>query len=253
MILHCESDGVGPDVVLLHGWGWHGGVWDDVAHALADEYRVWVPDFPGHGRSREPVVDFSLSDLTAAVSACVPRNAAWIGWSLGALVALMAAQRGETRRLVLAGATPRFVQDTDWQCGQSRQWFNHFGDELARDRDGALERFTSLHVAAKGNERRLLRRLRAELARYRAPDADALHAGLRVLEQTDLRAMLPTIAVPTLVWHGAQDQIVVSEAGERLARALPHARFVSVADAGHASILSHANVFVTTVKEFLRE
>ncbi|HNK33080.1 MAG TPA: pimeloyl-[acyl-carrier protein] methyl ester esterase, partial [Plasticicumulans sp.] len=32
-MLYCQSWGSGPDLVLLHGWGMHGGVWDDTVEA----------------------------------------------------------------------------------------------------------------------------------------------------------------------------------------------------------------------------
>lgn len=49
-MLYCQSWGSGPDLVLLHGWGMHGGVWDDTVEAFIDDWRVTVIDLPGHGR-----------------------------------------------------------------------------------------------------------------------------------------------------------------------------------------------------------
>ncbi|HNE00663.1 MAG TPA: pimeloyl-[acyl-carrier protein] methyl ester esterase, partial [Plasticicumulans sp.] len=48
-MLYCQSWGSGPDLVLLHGWGMHGGVWDDTVEAFIDDWRVTVIDLPGHG------------------------------------------------------------------------------------------------------------------------------------------------------------------------------------------------------------
>ncbi len=252
MTLHCESIGSGPDVVLIHGWGWHSGVWDAVASQLMHEFRVWLPDLPGHGRSRGPVADLSLAGLTQAIATAVPRSAIWIGWSLGGLVALTAAQQGIAQRLVLVATTPRFVQTQAWEYGQTTEWFRHFTDEFAQDAPRALERLASLHLTGNGNERPLLRQLRAALLRYPV-DAAALQAGLRLLEATDLRALLPTIQVPALVVHGTCDHVATVQAGEYLARSLPDARFVPVADAGHAAFLSHTDFFVEHLRAFLHE
>ncbi|MHB8535916.1 MAG: alpha/beta fold hydrolase, partial [Sulfuricaulis sp.] len=52
MTIFYERSGHGPDVVLVHGWGLHGGVWADIARGLSKDFRVTVPDLPGHGRSR---------------------------------------------------------------------------------------------------------------------------------------------------------------------------------------------------------
>jgi len=43
--------GSGPDVLLLHGWGMHSGVWENVVEGLRDDYRITMLDLPGHGYS----------------------------------------------------------------------------------------------------------------------------------------------------------------------------------------------------------
>ena len=49
--LHVESFGKGASLLLIHGWGMHGGVWDKVAARLAQNFRVLTVDLPGHGLS----------------------------------------------------------------------------------------------------------------------------------------------------------------------------------------------------------
>jgi pimeloyl-[acyl-carrier protein] methyl ester esterase len=251
--LHVDVLGNGPDVVLVHGWGWHGGVWDRCAQELARTYRVWVPDLPGHRSSRNAAAPYTLESLFEAVFACVPKHAAWIGWSLGGLLALVAAQRGAAGKVVVVGTTPRFVNGTAWTCGLSPNWFDHFSEELALDKRAALERFASLLLGAGANERALLRQLRAQLNRAELPEAEALHGGLVILKGSDLREQLPGVTAPALVWHGENDQIVPAAAGKYLAYALPHGRFVGVEGAGHAPFLSHPENFIETVGAFLRE
>ncbi|NHZ69836.1 MAG: alpha/beta fold hydrolase, partial [Thermotogales bacterium] len=50
-LLHVDVYGAGPDLVLVHGWGMHGGIWSDWAGELSSCFRVWVVDLPGHGNS----------------------------------------------------------------------------------------------------------------------------------------------------------------------------------------------------------
>ena len=54
MSLHVEYEGAGPDLVLLHGWAMHSGIWRDVRERLARHFRLHLVDLPGHGRSDPP-------------------------------------------------------------------------------------------------------------------------------------------------------------------------------------------------------
>jgi pimeloyl-[acyl-carrier protein] methyl ester esterase len=251
MSLYCDSIGTGPDVVLLHGWGWHGDVWHDLAAALARDCRVWIPDLPGHGRSRECEMGPDLTQVARTVGACVPRSATWVGWSLGGLVALAAAQSGAVGRLVLLGTTPRFVQALDWRFGWSSESLAQFSADVERDPQGTLKRFASLHLVGADNERSLLRRLRAELSRHAPPHRSSLRGGLSVLKDADLRAALAAINVPARVIHGERDQVVPWQAGEYLAQTLACASLVRIASAGHALPWSHTELLVENIREFL--
>lgn len=250
--LYWERTGYGPDVVLLHGWGMHGGVWQDLAQRLSQNFRVHVPDFPGHGRSRtlEP---FTLESLARNLVSSLPAPAVWIGWSLGGLIALQAArdQPPMVRRLVLIGSTPRFSQAPDWAWAMSGVTLEQFASELERDYRSTLQRFLSLQCGHGEAERELLRGLRATLFEHGEPDLQSLRSGLEILKTADMRAALPTITSPTLVIHGARDQLVPRAAGEYLVAQLPQARLALIESAGHAPFLSHPEVVRQHLEEFL--
>ncbi len=254
MSLHVDCIGSGPAVVLLHGWGMHGGVWAELARALADEFRVLVPDLPGFGRSREAwQVGADLPVMVEQLCAALPARATWVGWSLGGLLALAAAQRAgaAVKRLVLIGATPRFVQGVDWPCAMAPETLQQFAADLARDYRGTIHRFLSLQVG--GAERELLRQLRAQAPVHGEPHPDALRAGLAILEQTDLRGTVRALHAPALVLHGARDRLVPVAAAAHLAQTLPHARLVTLATAGHVPFLSHRAECLSAMREFLHE
>ena len=52
MSLHVEVSGHGAPLVMLHGWGMHGGAWGDVVARLAQSFTVHNVDLPGHGFSK---------------------------------------------------------------------------------------------------------------------------------------------------------------------------------------------------------
>jgi len=65
MNLYVESHGSGAQLIMIHGWGMHGGFWDSVVPKLAKQFTVHCLDLPGHGYS-----NFS----TPVVGECVARG-----------------------------------------------------------------------------------------------------------------------------------------------------------------------------------
>jgi len=251
MMLWHARQGSGPDLVLVHGWGLHGGIWGGLPARLAEHFRVTTLDLPGHGRSRELNSDLSLDAFTDRVAEICPESAVWLGWSLGGLIALNAVHRHphKVAQLVLVGATPKFVQAPDWPHAMPSGTFADFAGSLRHDYRAALLRFLSLQVGGKETARSQLKQLRAELFAHGEPQPAALAAGLAILEQTDLRARLADIQVPALVMHGSHDRLAPPAAGEYLAAHLPQARLLRLDGAGHAPFLSHAELFAAAVGE----
>jgi pimeloyl-[acyl-carrier protein] methyl ester esterase len=252
MTLAHERRGQGPELVLIHGWGLHGGIWRELAATLACDYTVLSLDLPGHGRSRERAMPARLAELTDQVAALVRGPAVWLGWSLGGLVALDLARRHAplVTRLVLTAATPRFVQAPDWSAAMTPKVFVEFAAGLGRDYRATVLRFLSLQAGGDAG-RALIRRLRTELFAYGEPDPLALARGLGMLEHADLRGELKDILVPTLVVHGGLDRLCPPAAGEYLAAQLPDARLALLPGAGHAPFLSQPQRFGELVRGFL--
>lgn len=254
MTLYYEQHGQGPDVVLLHGWSFHGGVWADVARALAARYRVTVIDLPGHGRSCDVILDaFTPEMLAESVQRVVPGPAIWIGWSLGGFIALAAAQHTPqaVTKLVLVSATPKYVRSADWPHAMLPSVFAQFAQDVETDYAATFTRFLSLQSAA-GEDRNMLRKLRDELFLYGEPAKGALRGGLQLLRDEDRRAVLPEINIPTLVIHGERDRLVPVGAAQYVADRLPDARLEIIPGAGHAPFLSHPAVFMKKLEAFLQ-
>ncbi len=252
--LYCQRVGQGPELVLLHGWGLHGGVWRAVTPRLAERFCVTAVDLPGHGRSRGSAVPQTL-DAWARELAQLPQAgpAVWVGWSLGALAALQTALRYPERiaRLVLVSATPKFVRAPGWNCAIETAVLHQFAADLDRDYQATLRRFLSLQFGPTAAERAMVRELRTELRRRGEPHAAALRAGLHIFEETDLRAAAAGLRVPALLIHGRRDRLVPVGAAEYLRSCLPDARLEVIDAAGHAPFLSHLREFLSALEGFL--
>ncbi len=250
--LHVEITGEGPPLVLLHGWAMHGGIFAPLVQALRAQRTLYLVDLPGHGHSRDAGVPLALDACAQAVLDAVP-VAPWCGWSLGGLVALRAASLQPTRvpALAMVCATPKFVRSDDWPHGMPVQVFSEFAQSLAQDWQGTVERFIALEAFGSDHMREELRLLREAVLARGAPAPQVLAAGLRVLQDGDLRAALPTLSMPSLWLAGRRDRLVNPAALQVAAALAPQARYVEVAHAGHAPFLTHADAVATALRDFL--
>jgi pimeloyl-[acyl-carrier protein] methyl ester esterase len=241
MTLHIEATGQGPALVLIHGWALHGGVFAPLLERLADRCTLYCVDLPGHGHSRDSATPLQLDACVDAILAKVPA-AIWLGWSLGGLFALRAAQRSaQVQGLAMIAATPRFVRAHDWPHAVDSQVFQQFGQDLQGDYRGTLERFLALDTLGSSHAREELRSLKQTLYARGEPAADALQQGLRLLEDSDLRADLADLRVPSLWLSGQRDRLV-PPAGMRDAAALaPWSQHLDIRGGGHAPFLGHAD------------
>jgi pimeloyl-[acyl-carrier protein] methyl ester esterase len=255
MSAYVESVGAGAPLVLLHGWGLHGGLFAPLLPALARRFRVHVVDLPGHGHS-PPAASVTLDALVDAVADAVAgerRPLAVLGWSLGGLVAMRWARREPTRvaRLALVATSPRFVAGDDWPHAMSAQALARFGDEFATSWKLTLQRFLALQVHGSEAGRATLATLRQQLYARGEPSRDALADTLRVLATTDLRSEVAAIGAPAVVVSGERDTLAPAGAGAWLGAALPNATCVRIDGAAHAPFLSHRAAFDRALAGFL--
>jgi pimeloyl-[acyl-carrier protein] methyl ester esterase len=252
MGLHVEVSGQGEAVLLLHGWGMHGGVWEDVAARLAHEFTVHCVDLPGHGAS-ELSGAFTLEHVVAQLDAQFTEPVNVVGWSLGGIIAQQWAAHApqKIRRQVLVASTPCFANRADWHYGMPPETLALFASELEQNFSATLRRFLALQVRGSENERELLQRLREKLLSRGEPALAALRGGLAILRDADLRLLLPRLMLPTLVIAGERDQLTPPAASHYLADVLPRAKLVEIAGAAHAPFLSHAELFVEQLIPFL--
>jgi len=243
------------DLVLLHGWGMNGGVWQGLPDALRDACRLHPIELPGHGGAPFDPERTGLADWADACLARAPERAVWLGWSLGGLVALQAARQapGRIAALVLMTATPRFVQARDWRPAMPEATLSQFHDALLAEPAATLERFLALQVRGSDDARGTLRRLRAGIAARPEPAPPALAAGLDLLAGEDLRGPLPDIRPPALWLFGSRDTLVPAAVAERVPVLMPGARGIVIDGAAHAPLLSHGEETARHILAFLSE
>jgi len=256
MNLHVQHLGSGPDLVMLHGWGLHGGVFTTLAEQLASRFRISLIDMPGHGRSPPPQQTLDLVGLSEMVASVAPSRATWLGWSLGGMVAAQLALTAPARveKLILVNSSPRFVTAENWPWAMDPVVLDGFALALYEDYHGTLERFLSLQIAPGTAEgRHNLRQLREMVLQFPTPAAQALCDGLAILRSADLRTQFSSLRLPTLLILGERDRLVPAAVGPAVHDLLTTARIEVIKGAGHVPFLSHQRQFLTAVSAFLED
>lgn len=252
MKLYQQTQGHGPDLVLLHGWGMHGGVLQTLAEHCADRYRVHRIDLPGHGRSRDGAPDFTLEQVSNQISSQIPPGSTLLGWSLGGLIAQTIALQAPQRvaRLLLVCSSPQFYQNSQWPHGMAPPLLAGFGADLARDYEATVLRFLALCAQGSPAMREDLRQLKTLIFAPGVPHPQALRSGLNLLQQTSLLGLLPLLSQPTHFIMGEHDRIVPPQAGAAAAL-LPQGHSHVIAKASHLPFVSHPAEFFAVLDRCL--
>lgn len=248
--LYTEQHGHGPDLVLLHGWGLHSGIWQPVLPLLTPHFRITLIDLPGFGQSAALPYDFTT--IATQLLHHAPAHAHWLGWSLGGLFAMHIARHHPYRidRLITVASNPRFSNNCDWQAGMNPDVLERFAEQLTTDYRATLRKFLALQVLKESKATRVLQKLTKTLEQAPDPTAPVLADSLQFLLHADLRAELPHITNPWLHVYGALDSLVPKRAATAVLQWAPQSQHHIMDDAAHAPFLSHPTEFANLVSSF---
>lgn len=245
--------------LFIHGWATDRWVWSAPAKRLASGADVINLNLPGHGADsswNEPTLTPALKEIDANVSALPDSSVVAIGWSLGAEALLYSATSGHKkfRALVLASASPCFVNKDGWRNGRPPAFVKRMLRDVKSDPLATLERFYDLNFT--GDELKT-GNAGVFLNRYKLPEDrpafryDEIATALEAIYRTDLRDRLSGIDAPCLVVHGDKDGVTPVEAGIFLSKNIKGAGLEIFKDAGHAPFLTHEDEFVRRVRRFI--
>ncbi|RIZ70694.1 MAG: pimeloyl-[acyl-carrier protein] methyl ester esterase [Methylococcales bacterium] len=250
--LHQQTFGTGKSIVLVHGWAMHSGIWHDFAMQLAQHYQVTCIDLPGHGHS-DNLDNFTLEQVAdALVDAVADKQSCWLGWSLGATVVMEIAKRYPERvnSLILLAGNPHFTCTEQWP-GMKVDLLEAFSEQLTLDAPATLLRFLSLQVAQLPDYKVLLKNIKTAIMARATPNLDTLQGGLTILKQADLRPALAAAQMPILLLLGTRDTLVPIAVGEAIKDLAPTIQIVVIDKAGHVPFLSHPQIVLETITQFM--
>ena len=243
-------------MVFAHGFDTDQRAWDAVAAAFEADWRIVRFDHAGAGRSapgafvqhRYLSLEGYVEDLVAICDALQLRDAVMVGHSVGAMVGLLAtlARPRCSSKLALLGASPRYLDDEGYHGGLAKTDLDAIYSSLMQGYAAWADSYASL---AMGNPDR------PQLARHFAeslkaiPQAHALTV-LYSIFQSDHRADLRKVAVPTLILQSREDVAVPMAVAEYLHREIRGSRLVVVEADGHFPHVSAPQSVVDALRAF---
>ncbi len=254
--------GDGPlDLVFVMGWVSHlEYFWREPRFArfltrLASFSRLILFDKRGTGLSDRvppaelPTLEQRMTDVQAVMDAVGSSRAALLGISEGGpMCSLFAATHPErTVALVMVGTYARRVWSEDYPWAPTEDERTNFLEELRRNW-GAPVGIEERAPSVAGDPR--FREWWATYLRMGASPAAAL-ALTRMNAEIDVRGVLPSIRVPTLVIHRAGDECLKVEEGRYVASKIPGAHFVELPGRDHLPFVGDQDAILDEVEEFL--
>jgi pimeloyl-ACP methyl ester carboxylesterase/DNA-binding winged helix-turn-helix (wHTH) protein len=252
--------GSGPiDLVFVMGWVSHlEYFWNEPSFArflrrLASFSRLIVFDKRGTGLSDRvsdlPTLEERMDDVRTVLNAVGSRRAVLLGVSEGGpMCSLFAATYPDsTEALIMIGSYARRLRSDDYPWAPTHEEREAFCREIL-DRWGGPVGIDSRAPSLAGDP--VFREWWAAYLRMGASPAAAV-ALTRMNAQIDVRHVLPTIQVPTLVLHRTGDRCLRVEEGRYMASLIPHARFVELPGDDHLPFVGDQDALLDEIERFL--
>ncbi len=252
-----------PAIVMLHGFGVSGHMFDEFAERMQDRFHLIALDQRGHGDSDwSEEGDYSrdafVADLEGFRQELGLDGFILIGHSMGGLnsVAYTVTHPRHVRALILVDVGPEAAKEGVDNIVR----FTRGPDEL--DFDEFVE------MAHRFNPRRSIENIRERMRhrlkptgdgkwtwkfdrRFRQPDS-----GLTIgsgLSNDEMWQIYRTVPAPVLLVRGAESDVLSQEVAERAAREMRSARLVVVPGAGHSVPGDNPDAFTAAVVEFIED
>ena len=254
--------GDGPfDLVYVPGFvsnvelSWEEPLFALFLERLASFSRLILFDKRGTGMSDRvptgelPSLEERVDDLTAVLDAVGSDEAALFSHSEGGNVAVMfaATYPERTRALVTAGIFAKRVRSEDYPWAPTTEERARAIEQVEADWGGTSWLIDLVPSCADDEP------FKARLASYFRQSASpgAAAALFRMNTNIDIRSVLPTISVPTMVMHRIGDRDANIEEGRWIAARIPGARFIELAGEDHIPWVGDAQALLDLVEEFL--
>ena len=247
----------GPAIVFAHGFGCDQHMWRHVAPAFEDRYRTVLFDHVGASGSDLRAYDpAKYSDLSGYADDVVEignelglKDAVFVGHSVSAMIGLLASLKapGMFRSLIMVGPSPRYIDDDGYIGGFTEKQIDELLEFLA---DNHMGWSAAMAPVIMGNADRP--ELGEELTNsFCRTDPDIAKEFARVTFNSDNRADLGKVTIPTLILQCSEDIIAPLAVGEYMRKQMPNSELVILKATGHCPNLSAPDEVISAMRSFV--
>lgn len=145
--LYWEKIGSGNiNLILLHGWGLNIKIWHHIISKLNSHFTLYLVDLPGFGKSKNCSA-IKIKSTIEILYYYMPKNAIWLGWSLGGLIANMMGLHypKNTRAIINVSSSPCFTIRPQWP-GINPKIFEDIYNSLSNNYAKTVKNFIDLQI-----------------------------------------------------------------------------------------------------------
>ena len=258
--LHITDLGEGDPVVLIHGWPLSDAMYEYQYEALTKTgFRVIGITLRGFGQSDKPYgkynYDVFAEDIKVVMEELEIENAVLGGFSFGAATVIRFASKynnAHFSKLVLFGAAaPSAVSRHDFPYGLPVEILNNWIELNSVNRPQLIEEFGKLFAATETA-------LSAGFAGWLAgiefqASGYTMEQGLIMIRDSDLRADLKKIKIPTAIFHGKLDKLCSFELAKELHKRIAGSKLIAFENSGHALFLEERQKFNDELINFIKD
>jgi len=258
--LHVSDLGEGSPVVLIHGWPLSNEMYEYQYGALIKNgLRTIGITLRGFGQSDKPYgkydYDVFADDIKAVLEELRIDNALLGGFSFGGATVIRFASKYNNEhisKLALFGAAaPCEVRKDDFPYGLPTEVLNNLIELNSVNRPKLIEEFGKLFAAS---ETALPKGISDWLARIEFQSSQyAMEQGLCMIRDSDLRADLEKITIPTAIFHGKLDKLCPFELAEQLHKGIVNSKLIAFENSGHALFLEERTKFNDELISFIKD
>lgn len=245
--------GQGTHLLLVHGFPLTRQLWKPQIDSLSDKTRLLAPDLRGHGESSATpgpyTMDLLADDLNVFLDKIgITQPVVVCGLSMGGYVSFAFYSKFADRVAGLILTSTRAAADTpEGKQGRVEAAERIRKEGISAIVEGLLLKLMSPETYKKRPD--LVSQVR-EIMEHVSKEA-YLGDLMGMKERPDARSMLSQINVPTLIIHGADDQIVPSQEARTMLASIPGASMEIIPGVGHLPNLEKPEIFNHAVGQFL--